>query len=323
MKFWKDNVLFISLLVATILFLLVDGNAVKVAKQIMQDSSATVSEIEVGFEQMQASVFRVAKQLEPEQMTNQELKERLAKEAEIVVRETHEMALEVQHLDATEKLDLEVIEESTEQEPEVTQYQFQTVDEEYFEDAAFIGDSRTVSLYDYSKLPSDFFCASGLTIYKIFKDPDGVFKDGNWQENIRDSLSEKQYGKIYLMVGINELGVGDAEYYKEHYKEVLEEIHELQPNAIIYIQANMKVTEERSNRGDCINNEELEARNQAIAELADNETYFYIDINEVVCDETGNLDPDTTFDGVHMYANCIDIWTDFLMEHAVVKNVKS
>lgn len=205
--------------------------------------------------------------------------------------------------------------EATTNEKEVV---YTTVDESYFDDAVFIGDSRTVGLYDYAGLENtDFFASSGLTIYKLFEEPDGKFKDGNWTENIETSLQKKQYKKIYLMIGINEMGTGDVDYFMEHYKAAVARIRELQPDAIIYLQGIMHVTTERSAEGDYINNEGIMARNERIAALADNEKIFYLDVNSVVCDESGGLNPAYTFDGVHLYAQYIHIWTEYLMEHAV------
>lgn len=192
------------------------------------------------------------------------------------------------------------------------------VDESYFDDAVFIGDSRTVGLYDYAGLDNTtFYASSGLTIYKLFEEPDGRYKDGNWKENIGTALSQRQFSKVYLMIGINEMGTGDVDYFISHYEEAVNRIKELQPGAIIYLQSILRVTAERSEKGDYINNEGIDARNERIAELADNQTVFYLDINSVVCDESGGLNPEYTFDGVHLYAQYIHIWKEYLMSHGV------
>ena len=116
--------------------------------------------------------------------------------------------------------------EATTNEKEVV---YTTVDESYFDDAVFIGDSRTVGLYDYAGLENtDFFASSGLTIYKLFEEPDGKFKDGNWTENIETSLQKKQYKKIYLMIGINEMGTGNVDYVS-----IINEINTLDYNGCI------------------------------------------------------------------------------------------
>lgn len=198
------------------------------------------------------------------------------------------------------------------------EWSYVSVDESYFDDAVFIGDSRTVGLYDYAGLDqATFYASSGLTVYKLFEDPDGKFKDGNWTENIGTALERQQFKKVYLMIGINEMGTGDVDYFIRHYADAVERIRQLQPDAIIYLESIMRVTTERSEQGDYINNQGIDERNQRIAELADNETVFYLDVNSVVCDESGGLNPEYTFDGVHLYAQYIDIWKQYLMEHAV------
>lgn len=199
-----------------------------------------------------------------------------------------------------------------------SQWSYVNVDESYFDDAVFIGDSRTVGLYEYAGLENTtFYASSGLTIYKLFEDPDGKFKDGNWNENIGTALEKRQFKKVYLMIGINEMGTGDVDYFMEHYEAAVARIRELQPEAIIYLESIMRVTTERSEQGDYINNQGIDERNERIARLADGQTIFYLDVNSVVCDETGGLMPEYTFDGVHLYAQYIDIWKQYLMEHAV------
>lgn len=199
-------------------------------------------------------------------------------------------------------------------------WSYMTVDESYFDDAVFIGDSRTVGLYDYAGLDNAaFYASSGLTVYKLFEEPDGKYKDGNWPENIGTALGRQQYAKVYLMIGINEMGTGDIDYFMKHYTEAVQRIRQLQPNAIIYLESIMRVTTERSAKGDYITNQGIDERNARIAQLADNQTIFYLDVNSVVCDEAGGLNPEYTFDGVHLYAQYIDIWKQYLMTHAVNK----
>ena len=47
---------------------------------------------------------------------------------------------------------------------------YHTVDDSYFDDAVFIGDSRTVGMYEYGGLEetSTFYASTGLTVYKMF-----------------------------------------------------------------------------------------------------------------------------------------------------------
>lgn len=194
------------------------------------------------------------------------------------------------------------------------EYEFTAVDESYFEDALFIGDSRTVGLLDYTDLPeyADFYCETSLSIYKVLEEN---FKG---KETVPDALKKNDYGKIYLMVGINELGRGTTEDFMAKYTEVVDALHEMEPEALIFIQGIMRVSGEKNSSDAIFNNSNINARNNAIATLADNQTIFYIDVNEVVCDEEGNLIADYTFDQIHLLGVYNDLWKQFLMTRGVV-----
>ena len=193
------------------------------------------------------------------------------------------------------------------------EYPFETVTEDYFDDALFIGDSRTVGLRDYTDLAehADFYCETSLTIYKVLEES---FKG---KGTILEALSKKNYGKIYLMVGINELGRGTTEDFMAKYTEVVDTLHELCPDAKIMIQGIMHVSEKKSSSDAIFNNSNINARNNAIATLADNVHFFYIDMNEAVCDENGNLNAEYTHDQIHSLGMYNDLWKQFLLEHGV------
>ncbi len=204
---------------------------------------------------------------------------------------------------------------------ETAQPVYATVEDDYFSDALFIGDSRTVGMCEYGGLEetATFYASTGLTIYKMF-DAEIVEVPGQRQKiTIEEALQESSFGKIYLMIGINEMGTGTVETFTKTYREAVEHLRELQPEAIIYIQGILKVSSERSAQGDYINNEGIQARNLELEKLADNESIFYLDVNPMVCDETGGLVDSYTFDGVHLKAKYIQIWKDYLKEHAVCR----
>ena len=196
---------------------------------------------------------------------------------------------------------------------------YHTVDDSYFDDAVFIGDSRTVGMYEYGGLEetSTFYASTGLTIYKMFDSAIVSVPGQKKKITVEEALSEKQFTKIYLMIGINEMGTGTVESFMKAYSEAVQHLRELQPDAVIYLQAIMKVTTERSEQGDYINNEGIEARNAEIAKLADDQKIFFLDVNPEICDETGGMVASYTYDGVHLKAQYIPIWLDYLKAHAV------
>ena len=192
-------------------------------------------------------------------------------------------------------------------------YEFVPVDMTWFDDALFIGDSRTVGLRDYTDLSehADFYCETSLTIYKVL---DKEFKGKGM---IQQALAEKDYKKIYLMVGINELGTGTTETYLEKYTEVVNTLRELEPEAVIYLQGVMRVSEAKSSQDNIFNNQNINARNNAVATLADNLQIFYIDVNDVVSDEQGALSAEYTHDQIHLLGKYNELWKEFLMTKGV------
>ena len=196
---------------------------------------------------------------------------------------------------------------------------YANVEDSYFSDAVFIGDSRTVGMQAYGGLAdiSTFYAATGLSVHKMF-DKEIVEVPGQKDKiTVEEALQTNNFEKIYLMIGINEMGTGTVESFMEKYKEAVEHLRELQPDAIIYLQAIMKVTEERSNKGDYIHNEGIDLRNAEIAKLADNVHIYYLDVNESISDETGAMDASYTHDGVHLKAQYVSLWKDYLKAHAV------
>jgi len=200
-------------------------------------------------------------------------------------------------------------------EPEFTQ-----VDDAYFADALFIGDSRTVGLYTYSGMEqAEFYASTGLTVYKVFDAKIVPVPGSKAKITVEEALKQKQFGKIYFMVGINEMGTGTVDSFMEAYAGVVARLQELQPDALIFVQAIMRVTTERSDQGDYINNPGIDERNDRIARLADNEKIFYLDVNPEISDNSGGLVADYTFDGVHLKAEYISIWTDYLASHGILR----
>ena len=192
-----------------------------------------------------------------------------------------------------------------------------TQDPSYFEDALFIGDSRTVGIAEYGYLEqADYFADVSMTVFKLQTTKLSV--DGGEKVSLETVLTQKQYGKVYVMVGINELG-HNREAALNSYAELISTIERTQPGAIIYICANLHVTESRSKTDAIINNDNINEYNKELSAFADGENRFYIDVNPVFDDMSGSLSKDYASDSAHMEAQHYDMWCDWLMEQAIVK----
>ncbi len=193
---------------------------------------------------------------------------------------------------------------------------FTTVDDSYFDDAVFIGDSRMVGVSEYAGMSNA--CFLGKTAMTVYSMMDERCETDPARRTVREVLESESFAKVYIMVGINELGTGDTAYFVDHYVEVLNEIRELQPDAIIFVQAIMHVSHDLDMSGSYINNTAINDRNQGLSQLANGVDIFYIDVNPIFDDEYGALVKAYTWDDVHLYATHYTSWHEFYLEHGIV-----
>ncbi len=202
------------------------------------------------------------------------------------------------------------------EEEETLPLEFQTVDYSYFDDALLVGDSRMEGIMEYGNLSNaDFFAYSGMNVFALeFKK---LEVSGIGKITFDEMLERKQYGKVYLMLGLNELGY-QFEGVQRKYQETIEKIRAAQEDAIIYLCANMHVTTEQSQREELYNNENVNLINEMIAGYADGEKIFYIDVNELFDDETGGLAEEYSSDAFHVLGKHYVDWVDWLCTKAIV-----
>jgi len=193
--------------------------------------------------------------------------------------------------------------------------EFYHADVSYFDDALFIGDSRTVGLYEYGGLGNaEVFAHSGMSIYKVFKE-EFELRSGE-KTTLETALQTKQFGKVYIMLGINELGY-DFDQTVARFSEAIAFIKEWQPEALIFLQANLHITNKKSEDSDLFNNTNINLFNQAVSELADGKQTFYLDVNPLYDDADGGLSEEFTTDHAHILGKYYIDWADFILQNAV------
>ncbi len=183
------------------------------------------------------------------------------------------------------------------------------------DDTLFIGDSRTMGLMEYSGLESDFFASVGMSVYNI--DDDSISVPNIGKVTLDELLSNKSYGKIYLMIGINELGY-DIDQTAELYGELVDSIRQKQPDAKLFIQANLHVTKAKSDDHAYIKNTNINKLNDKIAKFADGKSVLYLDVNPVYDDADGALAENYTSDGVHLFAKYYIEWGDWIARQSAI-----
>ncbi len=180
------------------------------------------------------------------------------------------------------------------------------------ENTLFIGDSRTVGLMEYAKIEgADFFCTVGMNVFEIYDE--NVSVPGVGRLKISELLENKKYDRIYIMLGINELGYPFDQIVRK-YTELVNFVKEKQPEAIIFMQANLHVTKERSDRDKIFNNTNINKLNEIIKGFSDEDRIYYLDANEAFDDSNGALSADMSSDNAHLYARYYVTWGKWIEE---------
>ena len=162
---------------------------------------------------------------------------------------------------------------------------------------------------------ASYFADSGMSVFNLEKTTVPVA--GYGKTDIRSLLKQKKFGKIYFMMGINEAGYPWKTLEKK-YKETVAMIRDMQPDAQIFLCANLMMTEEKSGQSKAINNKVICKINAMIEKLASKNEMYYIDVNEIFTDKKGNLCETYSNDGVHVLGKYYRDWMDWICTKGVV-----
>lgn len=192
------------------------------------------------------------------------------------------------------------------------------VDDSYFDDAVFIGDSRTEGFMLYAgPSEAEYLTAVGLMVDTIFTEP--YIKQGDKKVTVMDALAGMDFSKVYIMLGVNELGWVYGSIFQEYYGRIIDRIREINPDAIIYIQSILPVSAEKSEKDSIYNNPRIDEFNQLLKDLAAEKEVYYLNVAEAVADETGCLPAEGTFDGVHLKPDYCKLWKEYLTTHSIAE----
>lgn len=194
----------------------------------------------------------------------------------------------------------------------------ETVSDSYFDDALFIGDSRTEGFMLYTSLSNlHAYCSKGLSVSRIYTDTIVPMEDGR-TVTVMEALQEQSYAKIYIMFGVNELGWPYDDLFREQYSKLIKDIKTLQPDALIYVQNIIPIAASRSATDPIYNNENVNRFNGIIQEICQEQAVIYLDVGSALSDENGALPEDASPDGVHCNREYCEVWLDYLRNHTYV-----
>lgn len=134
------------------------------------------------------------------------------------------------------------------------------VEDSYFDDAVFIGDSRTEGLIINTGLSNaTSYVYKGLMVDTVFTKP-AVNQDGK-KRSVMDAMKSTQFSKVYIMLGINETGWVYSQIFQSKYGDIIDGIREINPGAVIYIQGIIPVSSKVSSTHRYITNAKINEYN--------------------------------------------------------------
>ncbi|NLO48431.1 MAG: hypothetical protein GX111_08960 [Clostridiales bacterium] len=191
------------------------------------------------------------------------------------------------------------------------------VDDTFFSDAVFLGDSRTEGFSLYCGLKTaDIYAGKSINVINICSSDIISDESGNYV-SIIDALGWRIYAKVYIMLGINELGYR-PEVFISQYATLVDKVREIQPYAEIYLQAIIPVSQKADSDDSILTNSRISLFNSKIAALAQEKGLYYIDTYSAFLNENGYLPEDASFDGIHLYKEYCQAWLSYLKTHTVL-----
>ncbi len=194
------------------------------------------------------------------------------------------------------------------------------VDKELFQEVAFIGNSLVVGLRQTCNMVgASFYACQSLDIRDAFDKKFVVGTRKNDRLTILQAISKKQYKRIYLMFGINELGWPYPEVFIQKYKEFIKKIKAIQPKAAIYVQSVLPVTKSCADLKTVFSKNNIVKCNKLLSKMSTSMNVVYLDVYSSLCNEYGYLPENCSTDGIHLRKVGYSKWLDYLKEEKIKK----
>lgn len=205
-----------------------------------------------------------------------------------------------------------------------------SVSSDYFSDACFIGHSLVMGTKDYSGINnSDYYAINGAsttTILNTTKFPLSTTHTDESGALVKDTgtlgqaLSQKNYGKVYIMLGVNEIGTGS--YHQRNFynnmSTLISLVRKSQPTAKIYLISLTPVSQKLSESNKSVNRDNIIAFNGVLKQLCKDKQIYYLNAFDLFADGNGFL-PDSLSlnDGLHIKAAAYKQLANYLYTHTI------
>lgn len=214
--------------------------------------------------------------------------------------------------------------ESTEAATEAMIY---PVSASWFDDAVFVGDSITLKLSYYCDNnegvlgEAEFYCAGSLGYNSALwdlDDPNAVHPEYRGEIALTEYCAEKtDSSKVFLMLGMNDIGLYGVDGAADGCRKLVDKIKSHTPDVKIYLQSVTPMLKEFEYED--LTNANIDKFNEWLKGYCEENGYTYLDINSIVRDSSGALDPvycsDPDAMGIHFTDEACAMWVDYLKNH--------
>lgn len=200
---------------------------------------------------------------------------------------------------------------------------------EWFDDAAFVGDSVSgwLSFYagDKGLGGAAFLTATSLGIENALRPVSGSSVHPSYQGTkmkVEDAVARCGAKKVYILLGMNDISYG-VEKVTADYRTLLGNIEAAVPGVQIYVQSVMPMLSTSRRADSRLNNATIQAFNDTMRVACQENGWYYLDVASVFRDETGGMRADACADasgmGLHVTHGATAEWVDYLRTHVPVE----
>jgi lysophospholipase L1-like esterase len=202
------------------------------------------------------------------------------------------------------------------------------VDASWFDDAAFVGDSVSVTLANYNSSygvlgNAKFFCSVSLSQTNALSYQTGnahlpEYPAGSGQHpRIEDGIAASGAKKVYLMLGMNCIASG-VDRVSQDLVTLVSKIQEKSPGIAVLIESVTPMTADSPRADGSLNNYTIQEFNEKMKAICQEKQWYYVNVAEAVTGDYGALKAEYSGDkamGIHFNYDGAAAWANYLLTH--------
>lgn len=179
-----------------------------------------------------------------------------------------------------------------------------TVNQSFFSNTVFVGDSVTEAIDGYDML----------------KDAKVVAKNGQTlveANKLSAQIKELSPKKIFILLGTNDLLNNiSTEQFVSYYENLIKLLLSDSPNAKIYVQSILPVEEFIDKEKPLLSNSRIDEFNKALKDMKKDSNVEFLNIASVYKNDKGSMYDGYTSEGIHLKFNYYNMWFNYLENNA-------